>query len=92
MPQAFEERSSGEAGRGLFVTKNFDAGSFIFRSEEPFVAVLDSPLLTKACSWCFVYAGEAAFDEEVTVSACKGCNIVRYCGKVRIPGSTSRCD
>ena len=81
-PQAFEERKDTPAGSGLFATKELKPGSLIFQDREPFVAVIDSPFLTKACAWCFTYIEEISPDDNVKINACTGCQILRYCGKV----------
>ena len=82
---AYEIRSTPTAGNGLFALHDLPASALVIQDKSPFVAVLDSPTLTKACSWCFVFADEASEDEHLKLSACTGCKIARYCGKVSVP-------
>ena len=82
-PPLLEERSTSLAGRGLFTAKEIQPCSLLLKDKEPFVAVLDSPLLTKACAWCFFYLEEANPEDGVKLSVCSGCKILRYCSKVR---------
>lgn len=83
MSKAYEKKKTPSSGTGLFITKDLKAGELVLRDKTPFVAVLDSSVLTKACSWCCLLTEEASLDDEFSVSACTGCKIVRYCGKVR---------
>lgn len=81
-------KKTKNAGNGLFASKDIPAGDLILRVDRPLLAVLDSPHLNDACSNCFVWVprGGAAADgderDNVTLRACTGCKIVRYCGKV----------
>lgn len=75
------------AGNGLFATTDIAAGELIFSLERPAVAVLDSKQLDIVCSNCFassedrgVKYGDVA--DVVTVKACTGCRVLRYCSKV----------
>ncbi|KAI4139896.1 MAG: hypothetical protein LQ340_007953, partial [Diploschistes diacapsis] len=70
-PLLLEERSTPLAGRGLFTAREIQPCSLLLEDKEPFVAVLDSPLLTKACAWCFVYLEEANPEDGVKLSACQ---------------------
>jgi hypothetical protein len=83
MAKSYEERQNLPAGRGLFTTKEVKAYSVILQDKAPFVGVLDSPYLTRACSWCFILPEESSEEDSIKVSACTGCKILRYCGKVR---------
>ena len=82
-PEPFDERVSSDHGRGVFTVTKQGVSTLMFQEREPLVAVLDSPLLTKACAWCFLYSEEASPEDQVKLSACSGCKILRYCGKVR---------
>ena len=81
-------KKTKNAGDGLFASKDIPAGDLILRIDRPFLAVLDSPHLNDACSNCFVWVprgGAAVGGDErdnVTLRACTGCKIVKYCGKV----------
>lgn len=72
--------SAGAAGTGLFATRAIKAEEAILQEERPLLAVLDSPRLKEACSWCFLYTGET--DDDVELKVCTGCKILRFCGKV----------
>ena len=84
-----EVRTTPTTGNSLFARQDLASSAVVIQDDDPFVAVLDSPMLTVACSWCFFYAEEAAADEQVKLSACTGCKITRYCGKVRGLNPTS---
>ena len=75
----FKAREVPNAGTGLFTTTDLDVHSLLLKDTQPFVAVIDSKYLTTACSWCFVWTGET---QNVKLSNCSGCKILRYCGKV----------
>jgi hypothetical protein len=69
------------AGKGLFAACEIEAGSIVLQEERPLLAVLDSQHLKEACAWCFKYTGET--DEQINLSVCTGCRILRYCDVVR---------
>lgn len=81
-------KKTEHAGNGLFTSEDIAAGELILEIDRPFLAVLDTPRLNDACSNCFVWvpAGGTAVDgddrENVTLRACTGCKVVKYCGKV----------
>ena len=79
---SYEIRSNPATGNGIFALFDLPASAPVIEDTNPFVAVLDSPTLKTACSWCFVYAEEVSQDERIKLSACTGCKIARYCGKV----------
>ncbi|KAA6409700.1 MAG: hypothetical protein FRX48_06312 [Lasallia pustulata] len=80
-------KKTEHAGNGLFTSEDIAAGELILEIDRPFLAVLDTPRLNDACSNCFVWvpAGGTAVDgddrENVTLRACTGCKVVKYCGK-----------
>ena len=78
-----EEQESSTSGRGIFAAKKLHTSCLVFQDREPLVAVLDSPLLTKTCGWCFSYSEEASQEDQLQPRACTGCKILRYCGKVK---------
>ena len=82
MPNGYEERKTASSGRGTFTTKDYKAGGLVFQDRTPFLAVLNSSLLTYACSWCYIVTEENEPAVRQTVSACAGCKVVFYCGKV----------
>ena len=84
--QAYTIRKTPGAGVTLYAAKDLPASAVVLEDLNPFVAVLDTPMLTRACSWCFVFLEEAPADEGVKLGNCSGCKIPRYCGKV---GSSS---
>ena len=81
-------KKTESAGNGLFASKDIPAGDLILRVNRPLVTVSDSPHLNDTCSNCCIWVpqGQAAAvgngKEKVTLKACTGCKIVRYCGKV----------
>ena len=75
-------RTSKLSGNGLFAKKYIDAGQSIITIKRPLVALLDSQQLEDTCSNCFRRNSAGDNDEVIKVSACTGCQIVRYCGKV----------
>ena len=88
-----EPQPAGAAGRGFFATRDIPDGDVIWEEERPFLAVLDSPRLKEACSWCFKYLEESAF-ESAKLKVCAGCKILRFCGvvsRVSHSFSQSRC-
>ena len=73
----------GHEQSGLFAAKDIDAGELIIRLARPLLAVLDSPHYNDTCSNCFVSTSENEDEEEqVKLSICGGCGVVRFCGKV----------
>ena len=82
--RTYEERATSTSGRGIFAATDLRSSSLVLQDSEAFVAALDSPHLTNACAWCFVYLGEANPEDHIKLSACSGCKIVRYCSKVRV--------
>ncbi|KAL5343926.1 hypothetical protein BJX70DRAFT_3510 [Aspergillus crustosus] len=69
-------------GRGLFATTDLRVGDTLLHVQEPFVAVLDSKRLEDTCSACFSQRQLAASpDNGITLKACTGCKVIRYCDK-----------
>ena len=68
---------------GLFAGKDIGAGELIIRLARPLLAVLDSPHFNDTCLNCFICTSENEDEEEqVKLSKCRGCGVVRFCGKV----------
>ncbi|KAL2834297.1 hypothetical protein BDW59DRAFT_156238 [Aspergillus cavernicola] len=70
-------------GTGLFANKNIRTGEDVLHFESPFVAVLETQRLEDTCSGCF---GKRQLetdseDNKITLKACTGCQIVKYCDK-----------
>ena len=92
--QIYIKTAPKNAGNGLFASQDIDPGQEIFRIEQPLLSVLDSPHLRDACANCYTWcppSGVGQFGEEkgvgVTLKACLGCKINRYCSKVGLIGS-----
>jgi len=78
---------SSVAGSGLFASQDIAAGDLIFSLARPAVAALDTKNLGNACANCFASAADPSVlhgeaNIQVTVKACTGCKIVKYCSKV----------
>ena len=97
-----QQRSTRNAGRGLFSTESVGAGQEILRVERPLLASLDTPHLKDTCNNCFIWISETVqpLNNSLTVwqgaeagqqvkplKACLGCKVVSYCSKV---GSSSK--
>ena len=92
-PQVHIQRALNNAGSGLFASRAIEPGQEISRTEQQLVSVLDSPHLRDACANCYIWCpptGVGQFGEEkgagVTLKACLGCKINRYCSKVGLTG------
>ncbi|PWY74583.1 SET and MYND domain protein [Aspergillus sclerotioniger CBS 115572] len=69
----------GGLGRGLFASTDIAVGENVLDIPIPFVAVLDTQRLEDTCSGCF---GQRQLEnEEITLKACTGCQVVKYCDK-----------
>ncbi|RAL03410.1 S-adenosylmethionine-dependent methyltransferase [Aspergillus ibericus CBS 121593] len=66
-------------GRGLFALTDIAVGENVLDIPIPFVAVLNTDRLEDTCSGCF---GQRQLeDEKITLKACTGCQVVKYCDK-----------
>lgn len=86
LPGVFTDTTPGPApnglGQGLFATKAIPAGGDVLNIKTPFVAVLDTERLGDTCSGCF---GRRYFGgDDVSLRACTGCRVLRYCDRVSI--------
>ncbi|KAF2754334.1 SET domain-containing protein [Pseudovirgaria hyperparasitica] len=83
---------SPTSGNGLFAKKEVGGGELIVKLARPMIAALDYSRLEDTCANCYASktassirnreygkAGEQFFK----LSACTGCKVVKYCGKVR---------
>jgi len=81
-------KNSPVSGRGLFATKDLQAGELIFSIERPLVCVLDGTHLDDTCANCFVSSqgppiGRTVRDvDDVQLKACARCKQMKFCGKV----------
>jgi len=78
---------SSVAGSGLFASQDVVAGDLIFSLARPAVAALDTKNLGSVCANCFASAADPSVlhgeaNIQVTVKACTGCKILKYCSKV----------
>jgi len=78
---------SSVAGSGLFASQDIAAGDLIFTLARPAVAALDTKNLGNVCANCFASAADPSIlhgeaNIQVTVKACTGCKILKYCSKV----------
>ncbi|PLN81380.1 hypothetical protein BDW42DRAFT_200860 [Aspergillus taichungensis] len=84
LPGVYTNTAPGPApnglGQGLFASKAIPAGGDVLNIKTAFVAVLDTERLGDTCSGCF---GRRYFgrDGDVSLRACTGCQVVRYCDK-----------
>lgn len=73
-------------GYGLFATRDFDLGNEVLSIKTPFAAVLATEKLDDTCAGCFKSASDEGRSAEnpqiVTVRACTGCKVVKYCDRV----------
>jgi hypothetical protein len=83
-------------GNGVFAGHGFKAGEEITSLERPLVGSLDSQYLQDTCSNCYVWTEGAStgtrlyVPENIKVQKCAGCQMPRYCSKVRfLVSSTS---
>lgn len=77
-----------DGGKGLFIKHDIDEGEEIWAQKRALVAALDPESLSIVCSHCFaqvnnVTRGWIENEKPLEVKSCTGCNILRFCGKVR---------
>ncbi|PKY02844.1 hypothetical protein P168DRAFT_272398 [Aspergillus campestris IBT 28561] len=85
LPGVYTNTTPGPApnglGQGLFATKAIPAGGDVLNIKTPFVAVLDTERLEDTCSGCFGRRYLGGDSDDVTLRACTGCRVVRYCDR-----------
>ncbi|KAK5677536.1 hypothetical protein LTS10_010108 [Elasticomyces elasticus] len=81
------------AGNGLFAKRTFESGDVVLQLPRPLVAELYDQYREHSCAWCFLRAPASEMERkratafgsrtaDITVTACTGCKITRYCSKV----------
>lgn len=85
-----ESRQTPDKGLGLFATSQILPRDNIFAIIANFATVLDTARLHDTCSNCFVTVGDE-LNPDLSLKACAGCHVVKYCGKVSFGESFSIC-
>jgi hypothetical protein len=81
-------KPTAESGNGLFATKQIKLENSILSVDRPLMLALDTPRLKDTCYHCLIFmekSGElkrADQSQAMTLKACAGCSVVRYCDKV----------